>query len=106
MRRNVLQARDVTAGPAANRGLVLVRIRTNQNTRTAVLKEAEIFQARVVDSTTEGFVLEVTGDGEKLDEFIDVMRSYGEHEATRSGVVSISLDTKKLRLSAPNRRGA
>jgi len=103
---NVLQATDVTDGPAVNRELVLVRVRTNQNTRTAVLKDAEIFQARVVDSTTEGFVLEVTGDGEKLDEFIDLMRSYGETEATRSGVVSMSLDNKKLRLSPPIARGA
>jgi acetolactate synthase-1/3 small subunit len=103
---NVLQATDVTDGPAVNRELVLVRVRTNQNSRTAVLKEAEIFGARVVDSTTEGFVLEATGDGEKLDEFIDVMRSYGETEATRSGTVSMSLDNKKLRLSPPVPRGA
>jgi acetolactate synthase-1/3 small subunit len=103
---NVLQATDVTDGPAVNRELVLVRVRTNQNSRTAVLKEAEIFGARVVDSTTEGFVLETTGDGEKLDEFIDVMRSYGETEATRSGIVSMSLDNKKLRLSPPVPRGA
>ena len=57
-----------------------------QETRTAVLKEAEIFGARVVDSSTEGFAIEATGDPEKLDEFIDVMRSYGEIEVTRSGV--------------------
>lgn len=103
---NVLQATDVTDGPAVNRELVLVRIRTTQNTRTAVLKEAEIFHARVVDSTTEGFALEATGDVEKLDEFIDVMRSYGEIEVTRSGVVSMSLENKKLRLSPPVPRGA
>ena len=103
---NVLQATDVTDGPAVNRELVLVRVRTNQNSRTAVLKEAEIFGARVVDSTTEGFVLEATGETEKLDEFIDVMRSYGEMEATRSGTVSVSLDNKKLRLSPPVPRGA
>jgi acetolactate synthase-1/3 small subunit len=103
---NVLQATDVTDGPAVNRELVLVRVRTNQNSRTAVLKEAEIFGARVVDSTTEGFALEATGESEKLDEFIDVMRSYGEIEATRSGTVSMSLDNKKLRLSPPVPRGA
>ena len=103
---NVLQATDVTDGPAVNRELVLVRVRTNQNSRTSVLKEAEIFGARVVDSTTEGFVLEATGDSEKLDEFIDVMRSYGEIEATRSGTVSMSLDNKKLRLAPPVPRGA
>src|SRR5262249_49340666 len=86
--------------------LVLVRIRTTQQTRTSILKEAEIFQARVVDSTTEGFCLEATGDPEKLDEFIDVMRSYGEIEVTRSGIVSVSLDNKKLRLSPPIPPGA
>ena len=103
---NVLQATDMTEGPAVNRELVLLRVRTNQHNRTAVLKEAEIFQARVVDSTVEGFALEATGESEKLDEFIDVMSSYGDIEVTRSGMVSMSLDNKKLRLSPPVARGA
>ena len=64
--------------------MVLLRVRTAQESRTAVLKEAEIFGGRVVDSSVEGFAIEATGDPEKLDEFIDVMRSYGEIEVTRS----------------------
>ena len=103
---NVLQATDVTDGPAVNRELVLVRVRTSQQQRSALLKEAEIFHARVVDSTTEGFTLEATGDPEKLDGFIDVIKSYGDIEVTRSGMVSMSLDNKKLRLSPPVPRGA
>ena len=103
---NVLQATDVTDGPAVNRELVLLRVRSTQQNRTAILKEAEIFQARVVDSTTDGFVIEATGEAEKLDEFIEVMRSYGESEVTRSGAVAVSLDNKKLRLSPPVPRGA
>ena len=103
---NVLQASDVTDGPAVNRDLVLLRVRTTQANRTAVLKEAEIFQARVVDSSVEGFALEATGDPEKLDELIDVMGSYGEIEVTRSGMVSMSLEHKKLRLSGPVPTGA
>jgi acetolactate synthase-1/3 small subunit len=98
---NVLQATDVTEGPAVNRELLLVRVRVTQQNRTAVLKEAEIFQARVVDSTTEGFALEATGDPEKLDEFIDVLSTYGETEVARSGIVSMPLDNRKLRLSPP-----
>jgi acetolactate synthase-1/3 small subunit len=98
---NVLQATDLTDNPAVKRELVLVRVRPQLNSRTAILKEAEIFGARVVDSSTEGFALEATGDSEKLDEFIDVMRSYGEIEVTRSGTVAVSLDAKKLRLSPP-----
>jgi acetolactate synthase-1/3 small subunit len=54
-----------------------------------------------VDSTVEGFALEATGDPEKLDEFIDVMRSYGDIDVTRSGLVSVSLEAKKLKLAPP-----
>ena len=103
---NVLQATDVTDAPAVKREMVLLRVRAPQQSRTSILKEAEIFQARVVDSTTEGFALEATGDPEKLDEFIDVMRSYGEIEVTRSGIVSMSLENKKLRFSPPVPTGA
>ena len=75
---NVLQATDMTESPSLIREMVLLRVRCPQEHRTAVLKEAEIFQARVVDSSVEGFAIEATGEPEKLDEFIDVMRSYGE----------------------------
>ena len=53
---------------------------------------------------SEGFALEVTGESEKLDEFVDVMRSYGEIEVTRSGMVAVSLESKKLKLAPPVRR--
>src|SRR5689334_66203 len=98
---NVLQASDLSESAAVAREMVLVRIRTAQETRTAVLKEAEIFGGRVVDSSTDGFAIEVTGDPEKLDEFIDVMRSYGDIEVTRSGIVAMSLEAKKLKLQPP-----
>jgi len=98
---NVLQATDLTDGPAVTREMVLLRIRSNMESRTAILKEAEIFGARVVDSSVDGYALEATGDPEKLDEFIDVMRTYGDIQVTRSGMVSVSLDMKKLKLAPP-----
>jgi acetolactate synthase-1/3 small subunit len=98
---NVLQASDLSESPAVAREMVLLRVRAPLETRTAILKEAEIFGARVVDSSVEGFALEATGDPEKLDEFIDVMRSYGDIEVTRSGLIAVSLEPKKLRLSPP-----
>jgi acetolactate synthase-1/3 small subunit len=98
---NVLQASDLTELPAVRRELALVRVRSTMQNRTAILKEAEIFGARAVDSSVEGFVLEATGDSEKLDEFMDVMRSYGEIEVTRSGLVAVPLEAKKLKLAPP-----
>src|SRR5579863_9409943 len=101
---NVLQASDLTESPAVRRELVLLRVRASMQNRAAILKEAEIFGARAVDSSVEGFALEATGDPEKLDEFIDVMRSYGEIEVTRSGLVVVTLEAKKLKLAPPVQR--
>jgi acetolactate synthase-1/3 small subunit len=98
---NVLQATDLTDAPAVIREIVLVRVRCTQESRTTVLKEAEIFHARVVDSSVEGFAIEATGEPEKLDEFIEVMRSYGETDVSRSGGVAMSLEARKLRLQPP-----
>ena len=98
---NVLQASDLTEAPAVRRELALVRVRVSRDNRTALLKEAEILGARPVDSSLEGFALEVTGDPEKIDEFISVMGAYGETEVTRSGLVAVSLEPKKLRLAPP-----
>src|SRR5882762_4239890 len=52
---NVLQATDLTEVPAVRRELVLLRVRTTMQNRAAILKEADIFGARVVDSSVEGF---------------------------------------------------
>lgn len=98
---NVLQATDLTEVQSVLRELVLLRVRAPMESRTSILKEAEIFAARVVDSSLEGFVLEATGESEKLTEFISVMGSYGEIEVTRSGGVAVSLESKKLRLAPP-----
>ncbi|MBC8166540.1 MAG: acetolactate synthase small subunit [Bryobacteraceae bacterium] len=98
---NVLQATDLTDCPSVAREMVLLRIRSTMDNRTAILKEAEIFGARVIDSSVDGFALEATGETEKLDEFINVMASYGEIQVTRSGLIAVSLEMKKLKLAPP-----
>jgi acetolactate synthase I/III small subunit len=98
---NVLQASDLTESPAVRREMVLLRVRATMQNRAAILEEAKIFGARAVDSSTEGFALEATGDSEKLDEFIEVMKSYGEIDVTRSGLVAVSLEARKLKLAPP-----
>ncbi|HEY3442230.1 MAG TPA: acetolactate synthase small subunit [Paludibaculum sp.] len=98
---NVLQASDLTESPAVLREMVLLRVRATMENRTAILKEAEIFAGRVVDSSVDGFAIEATGDPEKLEEFIAVMEAYGDIEVTRSGMVAVSLESKKLRLAPP-----
>ena len=98
---NVLQAIDLTDAPCVVREMVLINITAPKENRQAILKEAEIFQARIIESSIDGYAIEATGDPEKLDEFVDVLRSYGEIQATRSGLLAVSRESKKLRLAPP-----
>ena len=98
---NVLQATDVTEGPGIHRELILLRVRSTPESRASILKEANLFKAQLVDSTNDSLVLEATGEDEKLEELINSMTSFGATEVTRSGVVSMSLDNRKMRLSPP-----
>jgi acetolactate synthase-1/3 small subunit len=101
---NVLQVSDLTEGSAVRRELVLLWIGTTPENRMTVLKEAEIFGAKAVESSADGFALEATGDPEKLDAFIRTMQRYGEIEVTRSGLVSVPLEAKKVKLAPPVRK--
>lgn len=98
---NVLQAYDLTDSRSVCREMVLLRVRAGVEQRVAISKEAEVFGARILDSSVVGFAIEATGEPERLDAFIDVMRAFGEVEVTRSGAVAIALQTRKLRLQPP-----
>src|SRR5262249_37304086 len=77
-------------GPSLERELVLVKVRGTGEKRVESLRIADVFRARVVDSTIESFVFEMTGSTEKLNAFISLMQPLGLVEVSRTGVVAIS----------------
>jgi acetolactate synthase-1/3 small subunit len=81
-------------GPRVERELVLVKVNGRGNKRVESLRIADIFRARVVDSSHQHFVFEVTGSSEKLDVFVDMMRPLGLVDVSRTGVVAIARGPK------------
>ncbi len=77
-------------GPSIERELVLVKMAGTGEGRIESLRLADIFRARVVNSTIESFVFEITGSAEKLDAFINLMKPLGLVDVSRTGVVAIS----------------
>ncbi len=78
-------------GPFLARELALMKVVTGTGEhRAETLRLAEAFRARVVDATTESFVLELTGATDKLDAFIDLLRPLGLAEVSRTGVAAIA----------------
>jgi len=82
---------DLTVeGPHVERELALIKVAGSGEPRVESLRIADIFRARVVDSTIESFVFELTGSTEKLDTFIGLMRPLGLVDVSRTGVAAIS----------------
>ena len=77
-------------GPHLTRELALIKVVGRGEDRMEVLRLADAFRARVVDATTESFVLEMTGNGDKIDAFLALMRPIGLVEVSRTGAVAIA----------------
>ena len=87
----VHKVRDLSdEGPFVERDMMLVKVAGKGEARIESLRLADIFRARVVDSTTESFVFEMTGSAEKLDAFVALMEPLGLIEIARTGSVAIS----------------
>jgi acetolactate synthase-1/3 small subunit len=81
---------DLTeVGPYVERELALIKVAGTGDIRVEALRVAEVFRAKVVDTTTKSFVFELTGTPEKVDSFIALMRELGLVEVGRTGIVGM-----------------
>jgi acetolactate synthase-1/3 small subunit len=72
------------------RELALIKVAGTGEKRMEALRLADAFRARVIDATTESFVFELTGNTDKVDAFLDLMRPVGLIEVSRTGVAAIA----------------
>jgi acetolactate synthase-1/3 small subunit len=77
-------------GPHLERELALVKVKGTGDKRVESLRIADVFRARVVDTTIESFVFEISGSAEKLNAFISLMQPLGLVDVSRTGIVAIA----------------
>jgi acetolactate synthase-1/3 small subunit len=80
------EVHDVTR----ERELALVKVQGRGAERMEALRLADIFRAKVIDTSHESFVFEVTGAPSKIDKFVNLMRPLGLVGLSRTGVLSLS----------------
>ena len=82
---------DLTAeGAHVEREMALVKVLGSGEHRVEALRIADIFRARVVDSTNESFVFEIVGQTSKLNAFVKLMQPLGLVDLARTGVAAIA----------------
>lgn len=94
----VAEVTDVTDLPTVDRDLALIRVRCAAEGRAELAQLAEIFRGRIVDVARDSAIVEVTGDGPKVDGLIELLRPHGILEMVRTGKVA-------MRRGAPSEAG-
>lgn len=97
---NVIKAVDLTDSRAVRRELALIKVYVEGDKRSSLLREAEIFRARVVDASPKAYTLEVTGSPDKLNALIGLLHAYGPIEMVRSGAMAMAR-AKQNKLPVP-----
>jgi acetolactate synthase-1/3 small subunit len=82
---------DLTVqGRILERDLALVKVAGRGDNRVEVLRLAQAFNAKVVDTTLESFVFELSGKPEKIDDFVELVRPLGLVELARTGIAALA----------------
>ncbi len=76
-------------GPHVERELALIKVSGTGDIRVEALRVADVFRAKVVDTTTSSFIFELTGAPDKIDSFVAIMRELGLVEVGRTGIVGM-----------------
>ena len=87
---DVLDIKKLEPGASVTRELIMVKLRAKDTQRQAVMKVTEIFHGKIVDVTHDSMIIELIGNQDKLDNFIDLLSGYEILELARTGITGLT----------------
>jgi acetolactate synthase-1/3 small subunit len=99
----VVRVRDYKDLPFVERDLALIKISTPPGKRSEVIELVNLFRGHVVDVGTNTVMVQIAGEEEKIDAFVDLIRGYGIKEMARTGVIAMPRGSSTV--SAPEEEG-
>ena len=92
----VLKIVELEPSAAVERELMLIQVKTDQQTRGQVLETVQLFRAKVVDVAQDSVTIEATGDAGKLAAMLNVLEPFGIREIAQSGRVAIGRGSRSI----------
>ena len=92
---DVIKVVDMTELDHVEREMVMIKVSPRQEDKAEVLRLAEIFRGRIVDSSPKTYTIEVTGNEKKIEAFVELLRPMGIKEFVRTGKIAISREGVK-----------
>ncbi|MBI3804291.1 MAG: acetolactate synthase small subunit [Nitrospirae bacterium] len=93
---DIIKVVDLTEKEYLERETALIKIHTRPEDRAEALRIADIFRAKIVDSTANTYTIEITGDVKKMDAIINLLRPLGIKELVRTGRIAIAREEIKV----------
>jgi acetolactate synthase-1/3 small subunit len=87
---DVLEVHDFKDGDVIDRELILLRVKATAAARPEVMQICDIFRAKIVDVQSTSLSIEVTGDESKIGKFLQLMKSFGILELSRTGRIALA----------------
>ena len=94
---DVCHIKKLLSGSSVTRELIMVKIRAKDTERQAVMNVTEIFHGKIVDVTHDSKIIELTGNQDKLDAFLDLLQGYEILELARTGLTGLSRGTADVK---------
>ncbi len=91
---NIIKVLDFTDTPFVQRELALIKIRAKPEHRAEILRMVDIFRSRVVDVSAGYYIVEVTGDEDKISAFLNLLKPMGIKEIARTGAIALARDRR------------
>ena len=95
---DVVKVVDLSEAAHIERELMLVKVRAAGKDREEMKRIADIFRGRIIDVTESTFVIELTGNGSKLDAFLEAIDRALILETVRTGVSGIGRGDRILKV--------
>jgi acetolactate synthase I/III small subunit len=92
----VLKVVELEPAASVQREILLVKVRTELQTRSHVLETVQLFRAKVVDVAGDALTIEVTGNRDKLAAFLEVLEPFGIKELVQSGMVAVGRGSRSI----------
>jgi acetolactate synthase-1/3 small subunit len=96
---DVLKVQELEQGNYVMRELSLIKVKVSDSKeRSDIINFVEVFRGRIIDVSTDSLTVEITGTPDKIDAFLNLMKTFGIMELARTGITALARGAKSIRI--------
>jgi acetolactate synthase-1/3 small subunit len=96
---DVLKVEELEQGNYVMRELALIKVKVNDaKERSDIINFVDVFRGRIIDVSFDSVTVEITGTPDKIDAFLNLMKTFGILELARTGITALARGAKSIRI--------